>query len=374
MHVGFDATALEFHTTGAGEYQRNLLSALSRLDAGLRVTVYTPKGLGAHVPAALAAHEMPWRPGDSFTRIAFGGLFWQRRWRRDGLDVLHVPFYYLPPGAPARSVITIYDVRFTRLPGSYARPRAAFLRAAVPWSLRRARHIIAISEFTKREVVETLRVPPEKVTVIPLAPRLTFSELDDRGTLATVRARYRLPDHFILCVGTLEPHKNLPRVVEAFARLRQACVAHHLVLAGFDYFGGGAVLDTIARLGLSELVHRIGYVPDEDLPALYNLADLFVYPSLYEGFGIPPLEAMACGTPVVASAGTSIPEVVGPAALLVDPYDVAALADAMVEVLGNEQTAARLRLAGFERVRRFSWEDTARRTVAVYEAVASGRA
>ena len=135
-----------------------------------------------------------------------------------------------------------------------------------------------------------------------------------------------------------------------------------------------AVLDTIARLGLSELVHRIGYVPDEDLPALYNLADLFVYPSLYEGFGIPPLEAMACGTPVVASASTSIPEVVGPAALLVDPYDVAALADAMVEVLGNEQTAARLRLAGFERVRRFSWEDTARRTVAVYEAVASGRA
>ena len=287
--------------------------------------------------------------------------------------MLHVPFYYLPPGAPAQSVVTIYDVRFTRLPNTYPRGRAAFLRVAVPWSLRRARHVIAISEFTKREIVETLRIPEEKITVTPLAPRAAFRPVDDAHIFNGVRSRYRLPERFILCVGTLAPYKNLARVIEAFARLRRTGLPHHLVLAGFAYFGAAAVLDAITRLGLSALVHRIGYVTDDDLPALYSLADLFVYPSLYEGFGIPLLEAMACGTPVVASGVTSIPEVVGSAALLVDARDVGALADTMVAVLGQKETAARLRAAGLAQVKQFSWDTTARQTLAVYDAVASGR-
>lgn len=369
MHVGFDASALESNTTGAGEYQRNLVNALLALPDGPQLTVYTPRGENLPTRPRLAVRPMPWGPGARAARILLGALAWRGRWASDAIDLLHVPIYYLPPGAPQASVLTIYDVRHARFPRTYPSARLAFLRLTVPWSLRRARHVIAISHFTKRELVEVFGLPPEKVSVTPLAARPSFRPVRDESTFVRVRAAYRLPAHFILCVGTLEPRKNLVRATEALRLLRDRSLPHHLVLAGVPYFREGPLHEAVARLGLADRVHILGYVADEDLPALYALADCFLYPSLYEGFGIPVLEAMGCGTPVVASGGSSIPEVAGPAALFFDPTDVQAMASAMARVLEDGAEAARLREAGFAQAAQFTWERTARQTVEVYRRV-----
>jgi glycosyltransferase involved in cell wall biosynthesis len=365
VRVGFDASALQPLTTGAEEYQRNLVDALSRRGDDLNLMVYTPRGVGAW-PQNVRIHEMPWNVGQNVARIAKGAFLWPRRWSRDELDVLHVPFYYLPLGAPATSVLTVYDVRFARFPATYRPARLLFLRWAVPQSLRRARRIIAISEFTKREIVEIFRVSPDKIAVTPLAVSPRFHSVAAPEQVAVIRRKYGLHAPFVLCVGTIEPRKNLERTVEAFGRLRRRGTDHILVLAGAPYFGMRRLAATIARLRLEGAVRVIGHVPDDEMVALYRTADVFVYPSLYEGFGIPVLEAMTCGTPVVASNVTSIPEIAGDAALLFDPRDADALASAMESVLSSAEMAARLRAAGRERAACFTWTETARRTMDVY--------
>jgi glycosyltransferase involved in cell wall biosynthesis len=372
MRVGFDASALGAQTTGAGEYQRQLLATLPDADPEVELVVYTAQGARLAVGGSATQHEMPWATGNRTRRILQGGWAWRRRWRTDRLDLLHVPFYYLPPGAPRRSVVTIYDARFLRYPETYQRARHAFLRTAVPWSLRRAGHIITISAFTKRELVDLLGLPPEKISVTLLAPRAEFARVEDGALLAQVRARYGLPERFVLSTSTLEPRKNLARAVEAFAELRRRGVPHSLVLAGVRHFGIGDLEQAITRHGMTDSVRVLGYVEDADMASLYSLADAFIYPSLYEGFGIPPLEAMACGTPVVASNVTSIPEVVGEAACLVNPRDVGSIADGLASVLTDPLRAAELRLAGAERVRTFSWKRTAQETAAVYQRVLRG--
>jgi glycosyltransferase involved in cell wall biosynthesis len=369
MRVGFDATLHGARTTGAGEYQRQLLLTLPGMVPDLDLLVYTARG-DAHTPrAGLAVREMPWAPGERVRRILQGGFAWRRRWREDRLDLLHVPFYYLPPGAPDRSIVTIYDARFLRYPETYPRARAAFLRRAVPWSLRRATRVVTISEFTRRELVELLGLDPARIQVTLLAPRAGFEPVRDPERLAAVRARYQLPPRFILCTSTLEPRKNLARVVEAFAELRARGVAEALVLAGVRYFGTRDMERAISRHNLAGAVHLPGYIDDEDMAALYSLAQVFIYPSLYEGFGIPPLEAMATGTPVVASNTTSIPEVVGTAACPIDPLDVGSIVAGLERVLKDPAYADGLREEGFRRVREFSWQRTAHETLAVYREV-----
>ena len=372
MRIGFDASALGAQTTGAGEYQRQLLAALPEADPTLQLTVYTARGAEGWVPPGSVARSMPWAPGERTQRILSGGLAWRRHWRRDRLDLLHVPMYYLPPGAPARSIVTIYDVRFLRLPETYPRLRHAFLRAAVPWSLRRASQIITISEFTKRELVELLGIAPERITVTLLAQRSEFRPVTEAAELDAVRRKYRLPGRFILSASALEPRKNLARTVEAFARARAKGLSQELVLAGARYFGTDDIARAISRHGLEAVVHFPGYVDDADMPAVYTMADVFIYPSLYEGFGIPLLEAMACGTPVIAANASSLPEVAGPAACLVDPLDVESIADGLLRVLGHDKFARQLRIAGFERIRGYSWARTARETVALYRRVIAG--
>jgi glycosyltransferase involved in cell wall biosynthesis len=369
VHVGFDASALRPLTTGAEEYQRNLVDALSRSGDDLALTVYTPRSVVAW-PPNVRTHEMPWKAGDSAARLVKGAFLLPRRWSLDHLDVLHIPFYYLPLGAPLTSVVTVYDVRFARFPATYRRARLLFLRWAVPQSLRRARRIIAISEFTKREIVEAFDVSPDKIAVTPLAVSSRFQPAAAPEQIAAIRLKYGFRAPFVLCVGTIEPRKNLERTVEAFGRLRRRGTDHILVLAGPPYFGMHRLAATIARLRLEGVVRVIGHVPDEEMPALYSAADVFVYPSLYEGFGIPVLEAMTCGTPVVASNVSSIPEVAGEAAVLFDPRDAEALAGAIEAVLSSAEVTARLRAAGRERAACFTWAETARRTVDAYRQAA----
>lgn len=371
MRVGFDGTLHGARTTGAGEYQRQLLRHLPEAAPDLQLVLYAARGTVLAPAPGTEVHEMPWAADQRVRRVVQGALSWRRRWRADQLDLLHVPFYYLPPGAPAKSIVTIYDTRFLRFPETYPAARAAFLRAAVPSSLRRARMVLTISEFSKAEIVELVGLEPDRVRVTRLAPRADFGRALTPERRTAVRAKYRLPRSYILSTSTLEPRKNLARTIEAFAQLRREHkdVPQELVLVGTRYFGASDIDAAIRRHGLSAVVHIMGYVDDEDMPALYDMADVFVYPSLYEGFGIPPLEAMACGTPVVAAASSSIPEVVGDAARLVDPLSVESIADGLRAVLTDERDAARLAALGRERTKLFSWQRAAAETAAAYRQV-----
>jgi len=221
----------------------------------------------------------------------------------------------------------------------------------------------------KADVERHLRLPPERVRVVPLAAAPSFRPLEDATKMAAVRAKYDLPERFILNVGALEPGKNQATLVRAFRRLRRGGVEQALVIAGPPAWRYERLLRLVDRLGLTDEVRFLGYVPAEDLVALYNLADLFAFPSLYEGFGLPPLEAMACGTPMVCSNAASLPEVVGDAAITVDPYDVEGLAQAMHRVLTDASLREELRAKGLAQAKQFTWERTARETVAVYRQV-----
>jgi glycosyltransferase involved in cell wall biosynthesis len=206
------------------------------------------------------------------------------------------------------------------------------------------------------------------VMVIPEAANARYRQLDP-DAVAPALGRYGVEPPYILYVGSLEKRKNLPRLLQAYARLRQDLPGWKLVIVGARKWKSAPIFDTLSRLGLEPYVHFTGFVEEDDLPALYNGADLFCFPSLYEGFGLPVLEAMACGTPVVTSSTSSLPEVAGEAALLVDPYDVEAIAAAMRRVLSDPELAQDLRARGLARAAQFTWERTARETIAVYERV-----
>ena len=265
------------------------------------------------------------------------------------------------PLAIARQVCTIHDLIPLDRPEWFAPRFASWYGWLLPRLARRVRHIIAVSEFTRSRILERFGIDPSRVTVIPngvdgrFAPRPALEVERVRADLGLPTARY------VLSVGSLEPRKNVNRLLEAWARAVPRLPEDlYLVVSGAK--GVARVFSSVSLGRLPPRVLLTGYVPDEHLPALYSGATIFVYPSLYEGFGLPPLEAMACGTPVITSNTTSLPEVVGDAALLVDPLDVEATARAIERLAGDEAERARLRRLGLERIARFNWDDVAART------------
>jgi glycosyltransferase involved in cell wall biosynthesis len=283
---------------------------------------------------------------------------------RDHIDVFHSPTGTLPLLAPARQVVTMHDL-FAALHPEWFQPRAGLsLRLAQRRAARTAQRVIAVSERTRRDVVERYRVPSERVEVVYNGVdhhRFYRAEVDPEA----VARKYGVRHPFVLCVGSLMPWRNAPRLLRAVARLG----GYGLLFVGRDIWG----TDPTARLAAErgwDWARFAGYVPDSDLPTLYAAASVFAYPSLYEGFGIPPLEAMACGTPVVASTAGALPEILGDAALLVDPYDEDAVAQAIAAAGRDDGTLQR---RGLERAARFSWPRAADETWQVYRhATAAG--
>lgn len=284
--------------------------------------------------------------------------------RHDRLDVLHGPVNIAPLLTPCATVVTVHDLAYLRLPDRLPTGRRRYFATLTRASVWRASRVLAVSESTKWDIVELLGVPPERIAVTPLAADTSFRPVTGEA-LEVFLAEHGIVRPFVLSVGTLEPRKNLPTLLRAFARIAGE-VPHDLVLAGPEGWMTDEIHDTRRRLNLGDRLRFTGYVEAEVLPAWYSAADLFVYPSLYEGFGLPPLEAMACGTPVITSDVSSLPEVVGDAALTVPPTDETALAAAMHRVLGHPALRADLRSRGLERARRFSWERTAALTLAAY--------
>jgi glycosyltransferase involved in cell wall biosynthesis len=331
----------------------------------------------AVLPAALAPEDdlIVLRSGDAIAARPARRALWEQTVLpalavRRRLDVLHGPVNVVPLGAPCPLVVTIHDLAYLRRPEVVPARRRRYFETMTRLSVRRSRCVLAVSESTKRDVVELLGVAADRVVVTPLAADERFRPLPP-GEIARFRQERGLDKPYILYVGTVEPRKNLATLLLAFDRLAPD-VPHDLEIGGPDGWLTEGFYKTLSGLRHRERVRRHDFVPAEDLPAWYGAADLFAFPSLYEGFGLPVLEAMACGTPVVTANVSSLPEVVGDAALTVAPEDEEALAEAIRRVLTEPELADGLRQRGLARAATFSWERTAAQTVAAYRQAARG--
>jgi len=320
-------------------------------------------------------------PGENFSlrRLPLSQRFWTILWHRlrlplpidlfmGSVDVFHSPDYLLPPLRGGKKLVTIHDLSFLRYPEGAEPSLRRYLNSAVPRSVERADLILADSESTRQDIVELLAVPMHKVEVLYPGVDGAFQRVEDPGKLSQVRERYALDSPFLLTVGTIEPLKNLVALLEAYAELKRGNrIEHRLVIAGGLGWRYEAIFSRVSELSLDESVSFLDYVPEEHLPALYSLADVLVFPSLYEGFGLPPLEAMACGTPVVTSDSSSLPEVVGDAGLMVLADDRDALAEAIRVVLEDSVLRQRLVKRGLSRAAQFTWQATGERLLSIYQ-------
>lgn len=372
MRVGVDYTAAAWQGAGIGRYTRELVRAAVALGDSVRYRLfYAARGMPPDSPyladlRRLCA-EFPHvqaRPIGLSPRLLT--ILWQRlrlplpvELFTGPIDLLHAPDFVLPP-TRARTLLTVHDLTFLVRPECFEAPLQRYLARTVPRSLRRADLVLVDSQATADDLARLLGVAPARIALVYPGVAPQFRPLPAAVT-APVRERLGLPAEFLLFVGTLEPRKNLVRLLEAFSTLPPPL---QLVIAGRKGWLYHEIFATVERLGVQSRVRLLDFVADADLPALYNLAQAFVYPSLYEGFGLPVLEALACGTPVVTTAVASLPEVAGTAAVLTDPLDSAAIAAAIRQALA---AAEGLQQLGPLQAARFTWEQSARALLACYE-------
>ncbi len=372
MRICVDVSAAVHHRGGLGRYAQELTTALLAVDAEDEYIAFYNRPAQARVPPPLAhlrhlttdLPNKPWRLSALCAHLV--GLS-QDRFFPD-VDLFHATDHLLPRFSRVRSVFTLHDLAFRFYPETHTPLNRWFLNVMMPRFLHAAGAVIAVSEHTKRDALRAYGIDETKVRVIYEGVSPRFCPANPEAIQAT-RRKYNLPDRFILFVGTIEPRKNLTTLLAAYRLLRGQGAEHKLVIVGKRGWLYGDFFRQLRASGLEGEIIFPGFVPDEDLPALYGGADLFAFPSLYEGFGLPPLEAMACGTPVVCADSSSLPEVVGDAALLVPPSDVAAWAEALRRLACDADLQASLRSRGPEQARRFSWEQAARATVEVYRQV-----
>jgi glycosyltransferase involved in cell wall biosynthesis len=366
MRVGFDVTPLCTPRSGIGTYTANLLDHLDRRgDDEILPLANFPTGSPPFQP-----HVLSRRPRLNKTVWMQAVLPWQLA--RLGTDVCHFTNSVAPWRTPCPSIVTIHDTTLWLFPQHHPRRRLLAMRPLIPLAARRANAVIAVSESAKRDIVRILKVPAQRVHVVYEAPTACFRPLTAGPALEDLRRRYGLPERFVLHVGTLEPRKNLVRLLEACAQWwRGGNRSHALVLAGGRGWQDRAIFDAVERLDLGGMVHILGYVPTQALVGLYNLADALVFPSLYEGFGLPVVEAMACGTPVITSRNGSLEEVAGTAAEFVDATSVDSIACGLRRVLLDANRQAELRVQGPLRASIFSWARAAAQTRQVYQRVAA---
>ncbi|MCU0501939.1 MAG: glycosyltransferase family 4 protein [Anaerolineae bacterium] len=368
MLIGIDASrATIARRTGTETYSRNLIHALIGLGSEHCFRLYTNGP--AEVPGATAANV-------EIRAIPFPRLWTHLRLSAEMLahppDVLFVPAHVLPLIHPRRSVVTVHDLGYLHYPEAHRAADRRYLEWSTRWNGRQATAVLADSQATKDDLVRAYGVDPGRVHVVYLGRDQAFGPVRDADQIAHVRERYGIVGRYLLYVGTLQPRKNLARVIDAFAGLAgdPALAGVQLVLAGKRGWLYDDLFAQVTRLGLTSRVVFPGYVEEADLPALLSGALALVFPSLYEGFGIPVLEAGACGVPVITSKTSSLPEVAGDAALLVDPHDVDAIADALLRIATDAELRAELDRRGQENVKRFSWEKCARETLTVLEEAA----
>ena len=376
MHrIAIDYTPAIEQSGGIGRYARELTAALAALDADKAYRLFVAGAASGVLPPAPSPNFL-WRP------TAISPRWLARIWHRARLplpvelftgkvDLYHATDFVLPYTLPStRTLLTVHDLSFVRVPEAASPPLKAYLDAVVPRSVERADHVLADSVATKDDLVDLYKTPADKITVLYSGVDQRFRRVSQQSALESARAKYGLADfRYLLSVGTVQPRKNYSRVIRALAELRASGLDLHYAIAGAKGWLEGEMQRTIASSRMEDFVHLLGYVDDEDLPALYSDSRMLLMPSLYEGFGLPILEAMACGVPVITSKISSLPEVAGDAAILINPTDTVEMREAMLAVETDFSLREQLVQKGYRQAEQFTWQRSAAQLLSVYKSM-----
>ncbi|MDI6821815.1 MAG: glycosyltransferase family 1 protein [Actinomycetota bacterium] len=374
MRIGIDVSPAVHQQAGVGRYTQELVKHLLKIDNENEYVLFyyysgkDPRPFAEFPNVRLRPKCIPGRA----IRLGFFALHklhLNANFLIGDVDIFHSPDCVLPP-LSFKSILTIHDLTFLLYPQYYTWLNRTHLNTMTPLSAKKALKITADSKNTKRDAINLLKVPSSKVETVYPGIDERFKPAKDKK-LRAFKLKYQLPDKYILFVGTLEPRKNVITLIDAFYKLKESeSFKYKLVITGRKGWLYKNIFREIHKLNMSNKVKFTDFIPDEELPTLYSGGDLFVYPSLYEGFGLPPLEAMACGTPVITSDTSSLPEVIGDAGILINPEDTQELANRMRKVLTDSELRKELSRKGLERAKQFSWEKTARQTLDLYREVA----
>ena len=371
MLIGYEASALQGRKSGVGYYTENMLASVMRNAPQHRYVLFANRDMSEgwkQIGAETVHNERLFPVRAVWMQAVLPGTL-----RRVQPDICHFTNYLAPVAISCPYIVTIYDMTVFITPRLHRFKKLVLDRTLIPRIARKAGAIITVSESARKDILRYLKVPKEKVRVVMGAASPAFHPITDPKTLDAVRARHGLYEPYLLYVGTIEPRKNLPRLVQAFANLKRRGLPHKLVIVGQSGWQTDPLYAEIERLGIKQDVLFTGYVPFDDLPAIYTMADAMAFPSLYEGFGLPVIEAMACGTPVITSRSSSLIEVAGDAGLLVNPLMVAELEDALDRVLNDPNLRADMRCRGLERSSHLTWDHTAQSTLEVYDKVLAAK-
>jgi glycosyltransferase involved in cell wall biosynthesis len=370
MRFSIDAHAIGCRLTGNEVYVRNLLTNLASLEPGAEFLAYlSAEDANGWVPARVRRRTVSRNP---FLRL---GYELSGRLRQDRPDLVHVQ-YTAPLACPVPVVVSVHDVGFLEHPEYFRFLRRTQLCLTVRRTVRMAAKVVTGSEFSRTAIARAYGLDPDDIAVVPNAASAIFRPMDRAAAAGRLRARFGVSDPFVLTVGDLQPRKNQAGLIRAFARLVRHTprLPHKLLIAGKDTWFSPRVRQAARLSGAGDRIHFLGFVGDEDLLLLYNACDVFAFPSFYEGFGLPILEAMACGCAVACSNASALPEVADAAAILFDPHSADDMARALADLLLDRELRARMRKLGLSRAAQFSWRETAERTLKIYhEVVGRGR-
>lgn len=370
MRIAIDARPSQGAFTGDATYSRGYISGIMELDSSDEYYLYyMAKLANPEVIEKANIHQKVlsasnWR---IWSTIAFPAAV-----KKDYIDIAHVQ-YSIPPFVSSKIVTSVHDVSFKRHPEFFTPKDRFILDMGMRLACKKADMVFALSEYTKSEICSLYPIDEDRVRVVYPGIDSIFAPRDKDESRMVVETRYNIHDPFILSVGVIQPRKNLPRLLEAFAICKKdATFRHKLVIVGKYGWMADDISKRINELNIADDIVLTGYVPYDDLPYLYSAADIFVYPSVYEGFGLPPLEAMACGTPAITGDRTSLPEVVGDAGITVNPDSAEEFAAAIIEVLRNQSLQSELRKRGLVQAARFSWAKMAKQVNDLYHEIAGG--
>jgi len=368
-NVGINATILSPKAGGVGEYMVQIIKEMQKYPADQRPSVFINKqAINEYNFSATDCITIPTKRTTPLWRIPHEFMQWKHVLSKYSIDLFHSPISYIPPGVNIPSIVTIHDLRYFHYPQTYQWLRGKFLGEIIPFSLKKATKVIAVSEYTRSDIIKLFDIDENKIVVIHEGIDTSRFEIDrSHKDFIKNKIKYKLPDRYILAVGHLEPRKNFHTLFKAFRLLHNRYkVSLKLVIVGQENWFYEKIYQSVKFLKLDECVHFTGFVDESDLTCIYKMADFFVAPSLFEGFGFTPLEAMASGIPVLASDCTSHPEICGDAALYFDPHDEKDMANKMHKILTNYDLRESLIKAGKKNIQRFSWKKCYEQTRNLY--------